>query len=106
MQPVFTEKSLQKTSKTKRFPRKKLLRVFSVGVGILVVFVGGVFAYYAKDLPGPGKINDRFVVESTKIYDRTGTHLLYDIHGEEKRTVIPFEEMPDVIKFATIALED
>jgi penicillin-binding protein 1A len=46
------------------------------------------------------------VVESTKIYDRTGDHLLYDIHGEEKRTQIEFQAMPDTIKYATIALED
>ena len=41
-----------------------------------------------------------------KIFDRTGQILLYDVHGEEKRTVIPFEEIPKNIKNATIALED
>lgn len=70
------------------------------------VVVVGTFAYFAKDLPGPDKINKRFVAESTKIYDRTGETLLYDIHGEEKRTIIPFESIPEVAKFATIALED
>lgn len=66
----------------------------------------GTFIYFAKDLPSPGKVVNRSVVESTKIYDRTGNHILYDIHGEEKRTLIPFGEMPETIKFATIALED
>ncbi|MFA6047378.1 MAG: PBP1A family penicillin-binding protein [Parcubacteria group bacterium] len=68
--------------------------------------VAGVFLFFYKDLPSPGKLNDRFVAESTKIYDRTGTHLLYDVHGEEKRTQIPYSEMPDTIRYATISLED
>ncbi len=73
---------------------------------LLVLLAIGTFAYIAKDLPNPGMINQRVIVESTKIYDRTGTHLLYDVHGEEKRTVIAFSDMPDVIKYATISLED
>jgi len=70
------------------------------------LFVAGLFIYFAKDLPSPGKMNSRLVVESTKIYDRTGDHILYDIHGEEKRTQIPFSEMPEALRYATIALED
>ncbi len=74
----------------------------------LVGFIAlvGVFIYFSKDLPEPGKVNTRFIAESTKIYDRTGEVLLYDVHGEEKRTIIPFDEMPQSIKDATIALED
>ncbi|TXH07179.1 MAG: penicillin-binding protein [Candidatus Moraniibacteriota bacterium] len=66
----------------------------------------GLFLYIAKDLPSPGNVRDRFIAESTKIYDRSGAHLLYEVHGEEKRTVIPFSDMPDVVKYATISLED
>jgi 1A family penicillin-binding protein len=74
--------------------------------GFLLLFIAGTFIYFAKDLPSPGKVNARVIVESTKIYDRTGNHLLYEIHGEEKRTLISFEEMPDTAKYATIVLED
>ncbi|MCI0563410.1 MAG: transglycosylase domain-containing protein, partial [Nitrososphaera sp.] len=74
--------------------------------GIFLVGVIGVFAYFAKDLPSPGKINKRFIPESTKIFDRTGEHLLYEVHGEEKRTIIPFEDIPEVARAATITLED
>ncbi|MDP3804721.1 MAG: transglycosylase domain-containing protein, partial [Candidatus Omnitrophota bacterium] len=41
-----------------------------------------------------------------KIYDRTGEILLYDIHGEEKRTVIPWDDIPESVKEATLATED
>ncbi len=66
----------------------------------------GVFWYFARDLPAAGALRAQAVAQSTKIYDRTGKHLLYEIHGEEKRTVIPFEQIPSVVKYATIALED
>ncbi len=84
-----------------------ILLKISIFLGIAsILFVAGAFVYLAKDLPSPGKINKRFIAESTKIYDRTGTHLLYDIHSEEKRTIIPFKDMPESIRYATIALED
>lgn len=66
----------------------------------------GIFAYFAKDLPDPAKINQRQIIQSTKIYDRTGEVILYDIHGEERRTVIPFDQIPQYIKDATIVIED
>lgn len=83
-----------------------LLKICGVIAAIGLLFIIGIFAYFAKDLPEPGKVNMRTINESTKIYDRTGTILLYDIHGEEKRTLIPQEEIPLVVKQATIALED
>lgn len=89
--------------------RRRVVFLFKIGAflfGAFVLFAAGVFIYFAKELPSPGKINKRFVAESTKIYDRTGTHLLYDIHSEEKRTVIPFKDMPESLRYATIALED
>ncbi|MEA3323350.1 MAG: transglycosylase domain-containing protein, partial [Patescibacteria group bacterium] len=82
------------------------LKVCAILFAIGLLFAIGVFAFFAKDLPDPDKINTRTIDESTKIYDRTGTVLLYDIHGEEKRTLIPHEEIPLVLKQATISLED
>ena len=82
------------------------LRIFLGCFLIGVMSVIGVFAYFAKDLPSPGKVNTRFIAESTKIFDRTGEHLLYEVHGEEKRTIIPFSEMPETVRAATITLED
>ncbi len=73
---------------------------------IIILFIFGIFVYYSKDLPNPEKINKRFIPESTKIFDRTGKHLLYEIHGEEKRTVIKFKDIPTSVKYATISLED
>lgn len=59
-----------------------------------------------KQLPSPDQLTARRVNQSTKLYDRTGQALLYEIHGEEKRTVIPFNDIPGYVKFATLAAED
>lgn len=93
-------------------PRKKrrfwriLGRTVVVGCILAVVIVAGFFAYIAKDLPSAGNVDKRVLAESTKIYDRTGTHLLYDVHGEEKRTVINIKDIPQTLQKATISLED
>ncbi len=97
------------SKKTGRKPRrwlKILLRLFFAFFFIGTVSAVALFAWVAKDLPSPGKINKRVIAESTKIYDRSGDHLLYEVHGEEKRTIIPFEEIPKNVRAATIALED
>ncbi len=65
-----------------------------------------LFVYYAKDLPRPEKFTERTFVESTKIYDRTGEVVLYELYGEEKREIIPLSEMPEHLKQAVIATED
>ena len=100
-----TKDALKKGKKSKSWLKRIVKFFLWCGVAGLLVAIG-VFAYYAKDLPSPGKLNKRQVVESTKIYDRTGDHLLYEIHGEEKRTTIPLKDMGDIIKAATIASED
>src|SRR3989344_4020696 len=76
---------------------------FAIGAILLGAFALSVFA---TDLPDIRNVSERKIAQSTKIYDRTGEILLYDIHGEENRTVIPFEEIPQNIKNASIALED
>lgn len=98
---------------TKRFNKKNLKRIMKIAVYTTIILcvlgaIGSVsvFAYFAKDLPTPDKINQRKIVESTKIYDRTGTVLLYEVHGEEKRTIIPADQIPKNIKDATVAIED
>ncbi|MBI2448609.1 penicillin-binding protein [Candidatus Microgenomates bacterium] len=70
-----------------------------------VLIIATLFLWYSKDLPNPYKLNKRIVAQSTKIVDRNG-ELLYQIHGEENRTLIKFEDIPDAVKQATVALED
>jgi len=71
-----------------------------------LVLLGFFLIFLAEGLPDPSVFDKRIVPESTKIYDRTGKILLYEIHGEQKRTVIPLNQIsPNVIK-TTLAAED
>ncbi|TSC69357.1 MAG: 1A family penicillin-binding protein [Parcubacteria group bacterium Gr01-1014_66] len=85
---------------------KKILKY----VGVSLLFLGLLTAWSAyallRDLPSPERIRERAIIESTKIYDRTGRVLLYEIHGEEKRTVVPLAEIPLFVRQATLAAED
>lgn len=73
-----------------------------LGFGILLVLL---FVWYSKDLPTPNSIEKKLNIASTKILDRNG-ELLYAVSGDKKRLVIPFSEIPDNVKKATIAVED
>src|SRR3989344_6300219 len=85
---------------------KKIALVFFALFAVCSFVVAGFVLYLIKTLPDPLSITSRKIVESTKIYDRTGGVLLYEIHGEEKRTVVPFSDISQYVKDATIIAED
>lgn len=76
--------------------------------GFLFLFFSSLFLfiYYAKDLPRPEKFTERPYIQSTKIYDKSGEVLLYEMYGEEKREVISLNQVPEYLKQALIATED
>jgi len=76
-----------------------------IGLALLAAGLLAV-AKIAKDLPNPELLTSRLSNQSTRIYDRTGKTLLYEVHAEEKRIVVPFDQIPDYLKKATIAIED
>ena len=84
-----------------------LLKVILTAL-ILGFVSGGVSTIWAISLPVPDfesffeqQINEA----STKIYDRSGEILLYDVRGI-RRTAVPIESIPQSVKLATIAIED
>ena len=58
------------------------------------------------EMPDLDSFQNRKIVESTKIYDRTGTILLYDTGKDAKRTALPLSAISPLIQQATIAIED
>jgi penicillin-binding protein 1A len=70
-----------------------------------VLLIGG-FIWLSSGLPSPNSLMAREVPESTKIYDRSGETILYDIHGDEKRTLVTLDKIPQHVRDATIAIED
>lgn len=75
--------------------------------GLFILFIGGVFVWVSSlRIPDFNSFNDRKVSNSTKIFDKTGEIVLYDIHEDVKRTSVPFEAISPNVKNATIAIED
>lgn len=102
-------KRLRRAIKKARKPKKiikKILLFFIFAIFFLILLGVGIFTWFAKNLPDPEGISQRQEVQSTKIYDRTGEILLYEIFGKKKRTVIPIKEISNYMKLATVATED
>lgn len=79
-----------------------------MAIFFVLLFLGGAASVYSivRDMPNPSRVGDRAVAESTTLYDRTGTVVLYEIHGDQRRTIIPFDTIPDSVRHATLAAED
>ena len=94
---------LKKIFQSKKFWYKFFLVLLILfGIGLLATV--GLFAWYSKDLPSPTKVvrRDGF---ATRIYDRNG-EILYDLYQDQKRQPVEFNNLPEALKKATIAVED
>src|SRR3989339_777966 len=86
---------------------KQKVFLFLLGSFVVCLMIGVIFiAWLSRNLPNPGGLIERELAQSTKIMDRTGEEILYEIHGEEKRTLVKLNEIPNYVKYATIAIED
>jgi 1A family penicillin-binding protein len=103
--------------------RKRFLKVYQTinGLGrglffILKMIFGAIifgiiaaailFFVYTKDLPRPEKFTENEISQATKIYDRDGKIVLSSVYGEEKRTYLTIDKIPDILQKAIIATED
>ena len=93
-------------------PKKKKKKIhwkniLFLGAGCFI-FLLGLFTIWVSTIKIPDfkSFEDRKIVNSTKIYDRTGKILLYDLHADVRRTDIPFDQMGTNIENATVAVED
>ncbi len=91
--------------------------IFTVIILSFLVFllaIGGtvlsVYAVYAQELPSAEEVGQRSAetFETTRIYDRTGEHLLYEIIPPDggRRTWVSLPRVSEHLRNATIAVED
>ena len=91
------------SQKTKHILRNSIFAILGLGAiitGIIFIWISAV------SLPDFNSFTDRKQVNSTKVYDRTGEIVLYDIGSDVRRTSIPYSEMGVNIKNAVVAIED
>lgn len=90
--------------------RRKILRILAIASLAFIVTgvfsIGLLFAWVSRDIPDPDRLLSRQVQKSTKIWDRSGEHLLYEIHGEQNRTLVELNQISDVAIKAAIVSED
>lgn len=90
------------------FTKDNLFRYAVIGIiglfifGILFTFV--LFAWYAKDLPEPGKLS-QISENATVFYDRDGK-VLFEMYKDKNRLPVAMKDISDHLKHATIAIED
>jgi 1A family penicillin-binding protein len=92
----------------RKFKLKKLHPNHYLAVGAAILFIAGLMILWVASLriPALESLAERRVDQSTKIYDRTGEILLYDFSQDVRREIVPFEDISEYVKNATIAIED
>ena len=106
---MFLKKILKKRKLKKNKKMAQAILKDMVTLIIAFSFFGtGIFMIWAATLKIPdfNSLNQRKKTESTKIYDRTGEILLYDLHEDVKSTEVPFYDISRDVKNATVAIED
>ncbi|HET6494912.1 MAG TPA: transglycosylase domain-containing protein, partial [Thermoleophilia bacterium] len=76
-----------------------LLTVVTVGAG------AGAILAFSRNLPALEDLEPRRNATNTKIYDRHGVKIA-ELHGAENRVLVPSAKIRDVMKKATVAIED
>ncbi len=85
---------------------KTLGKLAGAGLVAMFLIVAGVYAFYKSELPNPNETNSRVLAQTTKFYDRTGKTLLFEVYGDQNRTVVKGDQISDNIRNATVAIED
>lgn len=94
---------MRKKSKTKDF----FWNAFKILLALGILIAGVAFIWVSTfTIPDLNSFANRQVEQSTKIYDRTGEIVLYDLNEDVRRTKVPLEDISPNLIEATIAIED
>lgn len=89
-----------------RWSRGQIIKAFFYGFLFCFVAATILVVWIGRDLPDPNKLADRQVPESTKIFDRTGQHLLYEVYQNQKRTIVDLAHISPFVPKAFVSVED
>lgn len=107
---IFGWLAFWKKDKTKKNQVGKLKKILVWSAVTLFVFgfltVTIITAWASKNLPNPNQLTQKQFDQTTKIYDRTGKHLLYEIYTNKNRTLVELDQIPKYVRQGLIATED
>jgi 1A family penicillin-binding protein len=86
--------------------RRRILAVILIFIAVASIAGLITVLVVSRNLPNPNQLLTRDIAQTTKIYDRTGQHVLYEISGDQKRTLVTLDQIPIYTQKATIAIED
>ncbi len=100
-------KLIGKKKRSKAYIKQLAIKITLIAIGAAMLF-GALFLIWFSTLKTPdiNVFDDKLLGQSAKIYDRSGTVLLYDLSQKVRRSVVPLENISPYIKNATIAIED
>ncbi len=76
-------------------------------ISVALFAMGSITLWVSQlKIPHLDSFEERRVEQTTKIYANDGETLLFDVFEHARRTEVPFEEISDHIKNATLAVED
>ncbi len=84
------------------------LKLAGVALVIFAIFIGALFAYYRRELDAlkPSEISKRVQTTVTRYYDRNNQLLWEDKGLDNYKLVVESQNIAQVMKEATIAIED
>jgi len=99
-------RSKSTAGKKRKFLWLKLLAlaVLLLAIVVLGMAAGAIFAL-SRNLPSLESMQRNPTAINTRIYDQHGV-LIAELHGAENRTLVSGQQIPEVMKQATVAVED
>src|SRR5438093_1550570 len=111
--PSFTGRSMGETPVRRRRQRRpgghrwwrRILLLTTAGLLTTLVGTGTLLYTYAGELPSLDHLSAQNLPQTTRIYARDGVTLLEERY-QQRRTVVPLNEMSWDLRHATISIED
>lgn len=84
------------------------LKLMGVAILLFLILIGGLFAYFRKDLDAisPGEIAKRVQTTVNSYYDRNGDLIWEDKGDGNYKLVVDSGDLSEYLKKATVAIED
>jgi len=101
---LYPRSNLRKKYRSQKLITQLLLVLVGlIAVGFICALI--VFAWFARDLPAPGKLSQNTGAASTVFYDRDGK-VIYEMYKEKNRIPVAYADISDWLKKGTVAIED
>jgi membrane peptidoglycan carboxypeptidase len=102
----FRSRRRRQANLNELFVASKIIKLVFFGLIACIILGFGIFLWFSRDLPTPGKLSAQNLSQSTKVYDRNGK-VLYDVYaGNVNRTYVSLPNTAKYLKEGTIAIED